>query len=143
VIPRRGGGLGTTAPPPDWAAFALPRSLAALHAAPDIAVRHTVGLVDPIATADQKPGERVNDGLPETLEEAVAHYRGRYYKLKVGGDIAADLDRLVRIAAVLDRAAGDYRTTLDGNEQYDDVDGIAQLWRRMCDDAAPLRPVAS
>jgi hypothetical protein len=99
--------------------------------------------VDPIATADQKPGERVNDGLPETLEEVVAHYRARYYKLKVGGDIAADLDRLVRIAAVLDRAAGDYRTTLDGNEQYDNVEGIAELWRRMCETPALSRLVAS
>ena len=31
------------------------------------------------------------------------HHRGRFYKLKVGGDVAADLDRLTRIAAVLDR----------------------------------------
>ena len=60
----------------------------------DIAVRHTVGLVDPIVASDQKPGERVDDGLPETLAEVVRHYGGRYYKLKVGGDVAADLDRL-------------------------------------------------
>ena len=66
-------------------------------------MRHTVGLVDPIVASDQKPGERVNDGLPETLEEVVRHYGARYYKLKVGGDVAADLDRLQRIAAVLDR----------------------------------------
>ena len=106
-------------------------------------MRHTVGLVDPIVAADQKPSERVNDGLPETLEEVVAHYRGRYYKLKVGGDIDADLDRLTRIASVLDRAAGDYRTTLDGNEQYDDVEGIAELWRRMRETPALARLVAS
>ena len=103
-------------------------------------MRHTVGLVDPIVAADQAPGERVNDGLPETLEEVVRHYRGRYYKLKVGGDIEADLDRLTRIAAVLDRGAGDYRATLDGNEQYDDVEGIAELWRRMRRDAGAGAP---
>ena len=45
--------------------------------------------------------------------------------------MAADLDRLTRIAAVLDRDAGDYLATLDGNEQYDSVEGIAELWRRM------------
>ena len=98
---------------------------------PSIEVRHTVGLVDPLTAADRPPSERVNDGLPETLEEVVSYYRGRYYKLKVGGDIKADLDRLGRIAAVLDAGAGDYRTTLDGNEQYDDVEGIVELWRRV------------
>ena len=32
---------------------------------------------------------------------------------------------------MLDRDAGDYLATLDGNEQYDSVEGIAELWRRM------------
>ena len=97
-------------------------------------MRHTVGLVDPIVAADQAAAERVDDGLPETLEEVVRLLPCRYYKLKVGGDVAADLDRLTRIAAVLDRA-GAYRATLDGNEQYDEVEGIAELWRRIVRDA--------
>ena len=106
-------------------------------------MRHTVGLVDPIVAADQAPADRVNDGLPETLEEVVRHYRGRYYKLKVAGNIEADLARLTQIAAVLDRDAGDYRATLDGNEQYDSVDGIAELWRRMRETPALERLVAA
>jgi hypothetical protein len=106
-------------------------------------VRHTVGLLDPIVAADRSPSDRVNDGLPETLEEVVRHYRGRYYKLKVAGDVAADLARLASIAAVLDRDAGDYRATLDGNEQYDDVEGIAELWRRMRETPALQRLVAA
>ena len=32
---------------------------------------------------------------------------------------------------MLDAGAGDYRTTLDGNEQYDDVEGIVELWRKV------------
>ncbi|HKU94366.1 MAG TPA: mandelate racemase, partial [Vineibacter sp.] len=121
----------------------LPHFLAGLGPNSEIDVRHTVGLVDPIVASDQKPGERVNDGLPETLEEVVRHYRGRYYKLKVGGDVRADLDRLSRIAAVLDRDAGDYRATLDGNEQYDDVEGIGALWQRMAETPALRRLVDS
>jgi hypothetical protein len=105
--------------------------LAGLKPGKTIDLRHTVGLVDPLTAADRPASERVNDGLPETLEEVVSHYRGRYYKLKVGGDIKADLDRLSRIAAVLDAGAGDYRVTFDGNEQYDDVDGILELWRKV------------
>jgi L-alanine-DL-glutamate epimerase-like enolase superfamily enzyme len=105
--------------------------LAGLRPAPSIDIRHTVGLVDPLTAADRPASERVNDGLPETLEEVVSAYRGRYYKLKVAGDVGADLERLGRIAAVLDAGAGDYRVTLDGNEQYDDVEGIVELWRKV------------
>jgi hypothetical protein len=126
---------------PDLAAFGLAGFLGALQGGPDIAVRHTVGLVDPIAAGDQRPGERVDDGLPETLEEVVRAYGTRYYKLKVGGDVAADLDRLTRIAAVLDRDAGDYLATLDGNEQYDSVEGIVEVWRRMSETPALARLV--
>jgi L-alanine-DL-glutamate epimerase-like enolase superfamily enzyme len=143
IISRNVAGLEITELTPDLAGFDLSRFLANLRAVPTIAVRHTVGLLDPIVAADQTPGERVNDGLPETLEEVVAHYRTRYFKLKVGGDIAADLDRLARIAAVLDCAQGDYRATLDGNEQYEDIEGIAELWRRMCETPALSRLTAA
>ena len=143
MISRNVAGLAITELTPDLAGFDLSRFLADLRAGPAIAVRHTVGLLDPIVAADQKPEERLNDGLPETLEEVVAHYRTRYFKLKVGGNIAADLDRLARIAAVLDGALGDYRTTLDGNEQYDDIEGVAELWRRVCETPALSRLAAA
>ena len=135
-------GIRATELTPDLAGFDIGAFLAGLRMAPSIEVRHTVGLVDPITAGDQKPGERVDDGLPETLEEVVRHYRGRYYKLKVGGNVAADLDRLARIAArARPRAAGEYRATLDGNEQYESVEGIAELWRRMRETPALRRLV--
>ena len=59
-----------------------------------IAARHTVGLVDPITSLDNKT--LVNDGLPETLEEVIARYGHRWFKLKVGGDVKADVERLRR-----------------------------------------------
>lgn len=124
-------GIRATSLTPDIDDAALATFLGGLTPQQGIDVRHTVGLVDPLTAADRPPSERVNDGLPETLEEVVSYYRGRYYKLKVGGDINADLERLGRIAAVLDGGAGDYRTTLDGNEQYDDVEGIVELWRKV------------
>jgi hypothetical protein len=124
-------GIRSTPLTPDIEDRAIAPFLAGLKPAASIAVRHTVGLVDPLTTAERLESERVSDGLPETLEEVVAHYRGRYYKLKVAGDVKADLDRLCRIASVLDDGAGDYRVTLDGNEQYDDVDGVVELWRKV------------
>ena len=115
---------------PDLAGLDMARFLGALRQRDSIHARHTIGMLDPLTAADQS-GERLNDGLPETLEEAIATYGLRYFKIKVGGDRAADLDRLMRIASVLDRSAGAYRATLDGNEQYDDAEGIAGLWSAM------------
>lgn len=94
-----------------------------------IAARHTVGLVDPITAADQNA--RVGDGLPETLEEVIGRYGHRYFKLKVAGDVTADLARLCAIAAVLDRSREPYFASLDGNEQYEDMQGVVELWTRM------------
>ena len=120
----------------DLAAFA-----ATLKPAASIGARHTVGLVDPIVAADQR--ERVNDGLPETLEEVVARYGHRYFKLKVGGNVAADVERLAAIASVLDRILDPYYASLDGNEQYEGVDGVIELWRRIEADPRLARLAAS
>ncbi len=115
--------------------FAFGPFLAALKPSQSIHARHTVGLVDPITAADQTTDERVNDGLPETLEEVIEAYGHTRFKVKVAGDLAADISRLSAIAAVLDRMAGDYKVSLDGNEQYDSVDDIMGLWEGMA--AAP------
>jgi L-alanine-DL-glutamate epimerase-like enolase superfamily enzyme len=74
------------------------------------------------------------DGLPETLEDAINVYGYRYFKLKISGDIATDLERLNRIANVLDRISKVYYVTLDGNEQYTDTRQISELWRRIVAD---------
>ncbi len=133
MIRRNVPGIAATSLTPDIEEPEIAPFVAKLAPGKSIDVRHTVGLVDPLTAADRPAAERVNDGLPETLEEVVSYYRGRYYKLKVGGDIKADLDRLGRIAAVLDAGAGDYRATLDGNEQYDSVEGIVELWRKVAE----------
>lgn len=114
----------------DLAGFDMARFLASLTPAQTIKARHTVGLVDPITRADQADQDRLEDGLPETLEEVVQAYGVDHFKLKVGGDVEADLDRLSQIAGVIDRLPA-YRATLDGNEQYGDVDGVIALWHAM------------
>lgn len=121
---------------PDLADFDLAGFLKNLQPKRQIALRHTVGMLDPLAEADLPVGKRLNDGLPETLEGAIASYGLRFFKLKVGGNIDDDLKRLRAIAAVLDRQAAPYQASLDGNEQYDDAQfdnarGIAALWRTM------------
>jgi hypothetical protein len=101
-----------------------------LRPADTIAARHTVGLIDALTQADVEPAARLDDGLPETLEEAIAAYGHRYFKLKASGDARADVARLTRIAEVL-AALPDYRATLDGNEQFENVDAVVELWRRI------------
>src|SRR6185369_2193345 len=119
----------------------LPAFFAGLKPLWRIAARHTVGLVDPITAADLR--QRVDDGLPETLEEVVARYGHHWFKLKVGGNADADVERLVRIASVLDRIVEPYHVSLDGNEQYEDMAGVAELWRRMKADRRLARLVSS
>jgi L-alanine-DL-glutamate epimerase-like enolase superfamily enzyme len=112
---------------PDLAGFDIDAFLARLQPVDSIAARHTVGLVDVIAG---HPGQ-VNDGLPESLEEVVATYGHTWFKLKVGGKVDEDVARLTEIAAVLDASGKPYRASLDGNEQYDDLDALRALLARM------------
>ncbi|MEA2875093.1 MAG: hypothetical protein QOF14_289 [Hyphomicrobiales bacterium] len=114
---------------PDLKGFDFEALLAGLKPAPSIHARHTVGLVDAL-TRSETEGKRIDDGLPESLEEVVAAYGHRYYKLKVAGRIDSDIDRLCAIAAVIDRGQP-YQATLDGNEQYRDIDEVTALWRRI------------
>lgn len=124
---------------PELAHFDMTRFLAQLAPADSIAARHTVGLVDVIGGHPNQVG----DGLPESLEEVVTIYGHRYFKLKVGGDVAADLRRLSEIAAVLDLLPEPYFASLDGNEQYNDIAALFDLWRRMQSAPQLKRLVAS
>lgn len=119
----------------------LPAYFSELSQGKSIAARHTVGLLDPVTSADLKA--RVGDGLPETLEEVVARYGHRWFKLKVGGNLKADLERLDAIAAVLDRIKEPYRASLDGNEQYEVMGAVAELWSAMSAAARLKRLVGS
>jgi len=122
------GGMVLGEVAPDLAGFDIDKFLRSLRPLPAVHARHTVGLVDPITSADQEPNARVKDGLPETLEEVVAEYGHTYFKIKVSGDMRADIARLTAIACVLDRADAPYHVTLDGNEQYDSVEAVTELW---------------
>lgn len=112
---------------PEFVDFDMAGFLASLTPSSSLYARHTIGMIDPLIKADQKTADRVNDGLPETLEEVISTYGTTYFKIKVGGDLPADVERLTRIAAVLDQSPNTYHATLDGNEQYDDVDGVIEL----------------
>jgi hypothetical protein len=122
---------------PDLASFDVGKFLEGLEPASSIFARHTVGLLDALRESDVK--DRLDDGLPESLEAVIAAYGQRYFKLKVGGNLDADVERLAQIAAVLDRIAEPYAVTLDGNEQYDDAEAVLALWTRIGTDNRLVR----
>ena len=143
AIRRNVAGISAPGWQADLMAFDMDEFLQGLSPSGRIAARHTVGLVDPITSR----GKRLDDGLPETLEEVIARYGHRWFKLKVSGDTRADLERLRAIAAVLDahfeRPGEPYHATLDGNEQYDDAAGALELWRRVSAEPSLARLAAS
>ncbi len=103
-------------------AFLPPRPLTSLT------VRHTVGLGDPLRAGDE-PGAVPSDGLPSTLEGWIRRCGLRRFKVKVGGDPRVDVNRLERARDVLEsETGGDYRITIDGNEQFADVAVLQEFW---------------
>jgi len=113
---------------PDLAHFPLDSFLAQLVPTPAIAARHTVGLLDPIRATEV--GARPDDDLPVALDEVIAFYGHKHFKLKLSGNPERDVDRLARIAAVLD-ALPAIAVTLDGNEQFEDGDVLIRFWREL------------
>ncbi len=98
----------------------------------EIFARHTVGLSDPITAGDLAAGERVDDGLPQTLDEVIRFYGQRHFKIKINGEAARDCDRLARMAAVLAaEGGGGFAFSLDGNESFHDVPSFADYFRRL------------
>ncbi|HIL09717.1 MAG TPA: hypothetical protein EYG11_13530, partial [Candidatus Latescibacteria bacterium] len=94
-------------------------------------IRHTVGLVDPIRTADIADDDLLHDGLPQSLQEYVYGQGVRYLKIKIGGDPAADFERLRDIADLLHEGSFGYHISLDGNEQYNDAGELSVLLERV------------
>ena len=98
-------------------------------------VRHTVGLTDPLTDGDIPEVDRVDDGLPQSLEANIRVYGLTHLKIKLCGDAAQDLSRLKQIAGLMEHQSG-YAFTLDGNEQYTEVAPFRALWGSILGDTA-------
>jgi len=90
--------------------------------------RHTIGLADPITSADISPPDRLDDALPQSLEECIDEYGLYCFKVKVRGHHDEDVARLGAIAACFEERCRRSRVvTLDGNEQYRDTGRLIEL----------------
>jgi hypothetical protein len=94
-----------------------------------IYARHTVGLSDPIRAGEIPTDERLNDGLPQSLDEAVRFYGVRYFKIKVCNQLEHDIARLEAISALMEEVLPNTEcvSTLDGNEQYESFEQLLPL----------------
>jgi L-alanine-DL-glutamate epimerase-like enolase superfamily enzyme len=95
---------------------------------------HSVGASDPLEAADVR--ERIEDGLPNTLEEWIARDGLRAFKIKLnGGNLEADFDRIVRVDRVVTRVlsggAVDWKYLLDFNEGCPNVAYLIDILRRV------------
>jgi hypothetical protein len=109
-------------------AGAMPAQFLPVAALRSIRVRHTVGLGDPLTEQEIPPAERLDDGLPQSLEASIRRYGLTHFKIKLAGDVARDLPRLQQAAAVIAATTPSYAFTLDGNEQYYDVGAFRAFW---------------
>jgi len=102
---------------------------------PTTLVFHSVGASDPLEASDVRA--RIDDGLPNTLEEWIARDGLLAFKMKLnGGNMNADFERIVRIDRVVTRVQGsrgvkDWKYLLDFNEGCPNVAYLIELLRRV------------
>ncbi|SVC85869.1 uncharacterized protein METZ01_LOCUS338723, partial [marine metagenome] len=86
-------------------------------------------MADPLS-AEAIPGdERLDDSLPQSLDQCIRAYGLRHFKIKINGDLDVDLERLRSVAATIGKhAPDDYAFSLDGNEQFKSVDAFREHW---------------
>ena len=98
-------------------------------------VFHSVGASDPLEASDVKT--RIEDGLPNTLEEWIPRDGLIRFKIKLnGGNLDADYERVVRIDRVVNRAQAargvrDWKYSLDFNEGCPNVAYLLDFLRRV------------
>jgi L-alanine-DL-glutamate epimerase-like enolase superfamily enzyme len=98
-------------------------------------VFHSVGASDPLEAGDVRT--RIDDGLPNTLEEWIARDGLIHFKIKLnGGNLPADFERVVRIDRIANRvqpARGvkDWKYLLDFNEGCPNVGYLLEFLRKL------------
>lgn len=102
---------------------------------PRMPLYHLVGALDPLS-ADEV-AERVNDGLPETLDEWIAAEGLTHLKIKLAGDdLQWDIERVARVeqvaaAAQARRGCTQWHYSLDFNEKCPNVDYVLDFLARL------------
>jgi L-alanine-DL-glutamate epimerase-like enolase superfamily enzyme len=102
---------------------------------PTTPVFHSVGASDPLEASDVRT--RIDDGLPNTFEEWIARDGLTRFKIKLnGGNLEADVDRILRIDRIVNRVlplrkVSDWKYLLDFNEGCPNVGYLLECLRRV------------
>ncbi|MBG87510.1 MAG: hypothetical protein CMO80_11500 [Verrucomicrobiales bacterium] len=97
-----------------------------------VTVRHTIGLADPLTDADVPDDEKIQDGLPQSLEDCIRTCGLTHFKIKVCGKPEVDRDRLTGIAKLLLANCKDgFKFSLDGNEQFKSFGPFREFWNEV------------
>jgi hypothetical protein len=102
-----------------------------------VILRHTVGMADPLLDGEEH--DHPDDGLPLSLEAFIRAHGLTHFKIKLGGDVERDRERLHRLAAIIEKHTSEYFFTLDGNESYRAVAPFRALWEGFCADPSIAR----
>jgi len=101
----------------------------------EVAVRHTVGLTDPLTEADIESEDRLSDGLPQSLAACIEDQGIDHFKIKIGGDVETDRERLRAIASLIEEYHDEYVFSLDANEQYGTIAEFRDQWETLAADS--------
>jgi len=101
---------------------------------PTIGIRHTVGLSDPLRDSEIAEDERLNDGLPQSLEACIRRYGITYFKIKLPASIDEARTRLHQFADLVGQSDQSCQFTLDGNEFYTDPNEFRNFWEEVTGD---------
>ena len=94
-----------------------------------VQARHTVGLGDPLDSSQIDADDRIDDTLPQSLDQCIQAYGLRHFKIKINGDVEWDLYRLKNVNKCIEQHAdSDFAFSLDGNEQFQSVTAFRDHW---------------
>ena len=105
-----------------------------------VSLRHTIGLSDPLTDNEITAADRAEDGLPQSLESCIEKYGLDHFKVKLSGNMDADVERMTRLAKMFAGQPGrPIQFTLDGNEQYQTISDFREVWEVLRSDASARR----
>jgi len=131
-----------TSTAPDLADVDLGAFLLQLKPRQHLAIRHTVGGLDPLRDQGVALTDTPKDDLPVSLEAAIKFHGLSAFKLKLSGDIGYDAERLILIAEVLEPIPR-YLCTLDGNEQFESAEHALSAWHILSEEPRLKRLVSA
>jgi L-alanine-DL-glutamate epimerase-like enolase superfamily enzyme len=97
-----------------------------------VTARHTIGLGDVLFEKEISDDDRLDDSLPQSLEQCIRYYKLKQFKIKISGDLEWDSKRLIEIATVITKnAEKTFKFSLDGNEQFDSIVAFQNYWMKL------------